>query len=145
MNENPLVGAWKLVSYQYNTEDGEAVHPYGRDPAGYIMYTADGYMSVQIANRERPRFTSEDVRGGTDAENVAAASSYIAYCGTYELHDDRVIHHVELSFFQNRVGTSQTRYCRLAGDRIELKTPPLLIDGAPRTLNIVWERAAESR
>ena len=144
MVENPLVGAWRLVSYQYNTEDGDIVFPFGPDPVGYIMYTADGHMSVQMAVPDRPGYASEDRKGGTDAEKIAAADTYIAYCGMYELHDDRVIHHVELSFFQNRVGTSQTRYYQLSGDRIELKTPPMLIDGAPRTLCIVWERASGS-
>ena len=89
----------------------------------------------------RPRFASEDLLGGTSEEKGAAADTYIAYCGTYELFDDHVVHHVEQSFFPNRVGTAQTRYYRLEGDRIELTTPPILIDGEEQVCRISWERA----
>ena len=141
MAENTLVGAWKLVGYACKVGERELDSPLGPDPVGYIVYTADGHMSVQIAAAQRPRFASEDLLGGTSEEKGAAADTYIAYCGTYELFSDRVVHHVEQSFFPNRVGTAQTRYYRLEGDRIELTTPPILIDGEEQVCRISWERA----
>ena len=141
MAENPLVGAWKLVGYECKAGERELDSPLGPDPVGYIVYTADGHMSVQIAAAQRPRFASEDLLGGTPEEKGAAADTYIAYCGTYELFDDRVVHHVEQSFFPNRVGTAQTRYYKLEGGRIELTTPPILIDGEEQVCRISWERA----
>jgi len=95
MDENPLVGAWRLVSYQSTADDGEVVEPFGPDPVGYIIYTAGGYMSVHIVHADRPSRASDDITGGSDAERLAAVSTYNGYCGRYELHDDRVIHHVE--------------------------------------------------
>ena len=97
-------------------------------------------MSVQIAAAERPHFAAEDLLGGTSAEKEAAADSYIAYCGTYTLFADRVVHHVEQSFFPNRAGTAQTRYYTLEGNRLELTTPPILIDGDEQVCRISWER-----
>jgi hypothetical protein len=141
MANNPLVGAWRLVSYECKVGDGKRSSPLGADPVGYILYTEDGQMSVQIAAADRPPFASGDLHGGTAEEMIAAADSYIAYCGTYELFDDRVVHHVEHSFFPNRVGTAQTRYYELDGDRIALVTPPILIDGEEQVCRIVWERA----
>ena len=140
-----LVGTWRLVSYACATEDGDVDHPLGPNAVGYIMYTADGYMSVSMGTPGRPRYASEDLRGGTDAEKVAAADTYIAYCGKYELHHDRVVHHIELAFFPNRVGTSQVRYYEFDGNRITLTTPPMLVRGKTRTCRMVWDRVADDR
>lgn len=141
MADNLLVGAWKLVGYECKVGDRELASPLGKDPVGYITYTADGHMSVQIAAAERPHFVSEDLHGGTPQEKGAAVDTYIAYCGRYELFDDRVVHHVEQSLFPNRVGTAQTRYYQLQGDRVELTTPPILIDGEQQVCRISWQRA----
>lgn len=140
MVDNPLLGAWKLVGYECKAGDRTLASPLGLEPVGYIVYTADGHMSVQIAAAHRPPFASPDLLGGTAAEKEAAADSYIAYCGTYELFEDRVVHHIEQSFFPNRVGTAQTRYYKLDGDRIELTTPPVLIYGAEQVCRISWQR-----
>ena len=140
MVHNPLIGAWKLVDYTCKAGNRDLDSPLGPSPVGYILYTADGHMSVQIAAAERPHFATGDLLGGTSAEKETAADSYIAYCGTYTLFADRVVHHVEQSFFPNRTGTAQTRYYTLEGNRLELTTPPILIDGAEQVCRISWER-----
>ena len=140
MGGNPLVGTWKLVSYSCSDESGNVDYPLGPEASGYIIYTADGYMSVSMSAANRANYASEDLKGGTVEEKTAAAETYIAYCGKYELHEDRVVHHIELAVFPNRVGTSQVRYYELSGDRIDLTTPPILINGRPQTCKLVWER-----
>ena len=47
MEPNPLIGAWRLVTYEAHSGD-EISYPLGEDASGYIMYTPDGYMSVLI-------------------------------------------------------------------------------------------------
>ena len=74
MVHNPLIGAWNLVGYTCKAGDRELDSPLGPDPVGYILYTADGHMSVQIAAAERPHFAAEDLLGGTSAEKEAAAA-----------------------------------------------------------------------
>ena len=142
MTENPLVGTWRLVSYSCSDKDGNVEYPLGADANGYIIYTADGYMSVSMSAANRSNNASNDLKGGTAEEKIAAAETYIAYCGKYELHEDRVIHHIELALFPSRVGTSQVRYYELSGNRINLKTPPILINGRPQACEIVWDRVA---
>ena len=139
MTSNALVGTWRLVSHVYTSEDGDTVHPWG-DAGGYIMYGADGYMSVVISDRDRPNFASGDVKGGTIEERAAAASSYVSYCGRYELKEDHVVHHIEAALFPNRVGTQQVRYFTLAGDTLSLRTAPMLVEGKVRVGELVWER-----
>ena len=78
--------------------------------------------------------------GGTTKEKIAAADTYISYCGTYEIRQDTVIHHIELSFFPNWIGMDQKRMLSIDGDRLSLCTPPLLVDGVEQTQHLIWER-----
>ena len=141
MKPNPLVGAWRLVTYEAHSGD-ELSYPLGEDASGYIMYTSDGYMSVLIMAAGRTEFASGDILGGTDAEKLEAASTFIAYCGRYEFLGDRVIHKIETAFYPNRVGTEQVRYVQQDGDELILTTPPMELAGKLRSGRLIWERAA---
>ena len=141
MRDHPFVGAWRLVSYEARTAEGEVSYPLGRDAIGYIMYTPDGYMSVAMMSANRANYASGDLRGGSVEENLAAAETYISYCGRYELNRDEVVHHVEVAFFPNRVGTSQVRNFKISGDTLSLSTPPMLIEEKQQTGHLVWQRA----
>ena len=141
MDSNPLIGAWRLVTYEAHAGD-EVSYPLGEDAAGYIMYTPDGYMSVLITAAGRPNFASDDILGGTDEERLAAASTFLAYCGRYEYLGDRVVHKIETAFYPNRVGTEQVRYVHQEGDELVLTTPPMVIRGTSRSGRLIWERAS---
>ena len=145
MGDNPLVGAWRLVSWEDRGEDGEVSHPYGRDPVGYIMYTPDGYMSVIITTANRPTFQVDDILVGSVEERAAAAATCVSYCGSYEVRDGKVIHHVEASLFPNWVGTAQERFYTFEGDRLTLSTGPMLMGGSERRAYLTWERASARR
>ena len=90
MASNPLVGTWRLVSWENRSVgDGEVSHPLGKDAVGYIMYGPDGYMSVAIMRPDRARFAAGDLRGGTAEERARAAETYVSYCGRYEFRGIR--------------------------------------------------------
>ena len=74
------------------------------------MYTPDGYMSVLMMAAGRKNFAGGDMLAGTDEEKLAAASTFVAYCGRYDYQGDRVIHKIKVAFYPNRVGTEQVRY-----------------------------------
>lgn len=140
MEAKDIVGTWQLVSYSSKDESGNIGYPLGKNALGYIMYTADGYMSVSMSSNNRPKRASTDLTGGTREEKVAAAETYITYCGTYEFYEDRVVHNIEMALFSNRIGTSQIRYYKINGNKITLTTPPISIDNKPQICTIVWER-----
>lgn len=73
-----LVGAWELVSFHVALPDGSRAHPLGPDAEGYILYTADGFMSADLMQRGRAPYASGDVQRGTPEEMTAAASGYVA-------------------------------------------------------------------
>jgi hypothetical protein len=141
MAENPFVGAWRLVSCEYRSMAGEVINPFGENPFGYLLYTEDGYMSATIMSPDRPNFSSEDIRGGTSEEKAVAYDTYLSYAGRYEIRGEKVIHHAEVSLTPNQTGKPQERFWEFEGDRLSLRTAPILLVGALRTARLVWERA----
>ncbi len=139
-----FVGTWKLVSCEFRRPDGNVTLPYGPDAAGMLMYDAAGHMAVQFMGDDRPLFASGDIQKGTPEETKAAFDSMVAYFGTYEVDESEglVTHHLEGSWFPNWVGIDQKRFFELAGNRLTLKSPPLLAAGATVTALLIWERAA---
>jgi hypothetical protein len=140
MSSNPLVGTWRLLSWENRTLDGEVSHPLGGGASGYIAYTEDGYVFVAIMAPGRRPFVAGDLLSGSTAEKAGAAETYVSYCGRYEFHGDTVLHHMELSLFPNWVGVTQERLVKISGDQLTLSTRPLLLQGRQQTAHLLWER-----
>jgi hypothetical protein len=120
--------------------DGQISYPFGQEAAGYVMYQPGGYVFVAITRPHRTAFAVGDLLQGSTEEKVAAAESYVSYCGRYEFRGDKVIHHIELSLFPNWVGGHQERFVNLTGDRLVLSARPMLLAGQQQTAHLVWER-----
>lgn len=139
--DNPLVGTWRLVSWENRgVGDGGVSHPHGEDAVGYIMYGPDGHMSVAISRPDRARFAAGDLLGGSAEERAQAAETYVSYCGRYEFRGETVVHFVELSLFPDWVGAEQERLVEVSGDRLVLGTRPMVLGGVQRTAHLIWER-----
>ena len=51
-----LIGAWQLVRWTIEyPPSGRVTQPFGADPEGLLVYTADGHMSAVMQRRNRPR------------------------------------------------------------------------------------------
>jgi hypothetical protein len=139
-----LIGTWRLVTFEYRLANGAIVAAYGESPAGLLVYDANGLMTAQIMNPDRPRFVSGDRRKGSYEELHAAVEGYIAYFGAYEVNEEEgyVTHTEAGDIFPNAVGTRQRRYVELDGDRLVLKVPPVVLGGELMTAVAVWERVA---
>jgi hypothetical protein len=81
MTSDPLVGTWRLISWENRTADGRISYSVGTDPVGYIIYSEDGYMFVAIMRRNRTNFSARDLLRGTPEGKVQAAETYVSYCG----------------------------------------------------------------
>jgi hypothetical protein len=141
MAQNPFVGAWRLVSCELRKAGGQISYPFGQDATGYLLYSQDGYMCGAFMSANRQKFVAGDILRGTTEEKVAAAETYVSYCGRYEIRGDRVVHHVEVSFFPNWIGVDQERLYSLEGDMLTLSTPPFLVGGVQQAAYLVWKRA----
>jgi hypothetical protein len=140
VTSNPLIGTWRLISWENRDADGRITYPLGEDALGYIIYNADGYMFVAIMGPGRAKFAAGDLLSGTTEERARAAGTYVSYCGRYEFRGETVIHYVELSLFPNWVGVEQERLVEVRGDRMTLSTRPMLFGGMQRSAHLIWER-----
>lgn len=139
MKYDPFIGTWRLLSYEIRRADGEIRYPWDRDPVGLLIYSGDGYMSVAMMRASRPKFVDKDVKKGTNEEKAAAVDTYVSYSGRYEVNEDMVIHHVDVSLFPNWVGNDQKRTFQFDGNRLTLSTP-LPGGDIQRSAHLVWER-----
>lgn len=120
-----LVGVWKLLSFEAEFQDGRPRTPWhgGLSPSGYIIFTKEGRMMAMIeGNGRKP--------ARTDEERGALLRTMFAYTGPYRLEGGQWITKVDASWNAAWTGTEQTRYYKLAGDRLEvvsewLKAPNL--------------------
>jgi Lipocalin-like domain len=139
MAPNPLVGTWRLVSWENRSVvDGRVSYPLGEAAVGYIMYGEDGHMSVTISRPDRAKFATEDLLGGDAEEKARAAGTYVSYCGRYEFRGDTVVHRVKLSLFPNWVGIEQESLVEIEGNRLTLSTRPILLGGVRQTAHLIW-------
>ena len=79
MTSNPLVGTWKLVSWENRSLDGQVSYPLGEDAVGYISYSQDGYVFVAMMRSDRTQFTAGDLLRASAEEKVHAAETYVTY------------------------------------------------------------------
>lgn len=114
----------------------------GEAPDGLLAYTAGGTMVGIMGPGDRPRFSTEDVTGGTPEEQAAAFATFIAYGGRFAVDGDTVIHTVETSLFPNWIGTEQRRRFELSRDgrTLTVTSPPIAIGGMRRVQRLIWSR-----
>ena len=139
MGNEQLAGAWNLVSFEVRRSDGVIMYPFGRDADGTLIYEAGGYFSVQLLERERPKFASGDMQNGTVDEISSAYKGYIGYYGTYAVDEAEgiVTHLVRGSLFPNWVGEDQRRYFKLSGSQLTLRSPPTPFGGQKLTALLI--------
>jgi hypothetical protein len=135
-----IVGTWKLVSTAATTVDGQSVaSPMGKQPTGFLTYTADGRMSLLITHDGRPTLSGDRLNSPIE-ERAGAFSTMVAYAGGYRLEGNRLIHHVEAASSQNWVGTDLPRIATFTGNRVKLEAPMQERHGVVQKFEQVWER-----
>lgn len=141
MTINPLVGRWRLVTWSARDARGGISYPFGEHAEGSLVYTPGGWMTGHLACPGRRPLATSTLSGDGDAQRAEAFSSYVAYCGTYEMRDQAVIHHVTMSLFPNWVGTQQIRYYQLLDDELVLTaTASGILGGDDVVSELRWAR-----
>jgi Lipocalin-like domain len=118
---NPLVGTWRVTSLVTETTNHERYNQLGDRPTGYLSYSADGQMSIIIVAGDRPAPLGNVP---TDAERLKLFETMIAYAGSYRVDGDKVIHHIDVAWNGERIGTDQVRFFTLSGNSLTLRTTP---------------------
>ena len=139
-DSNPFVGIWKLISWEITQPDGTIHYLYGRNVVGYLIYTADGYMSAEIMDPDRRQsdtnfpLETADAQTLPDPDRARAYSTYLSYCGTYTVEGNTVTHHVKAGLIPSWAGSKQRR-------RFKFDQGCLIIGAGKHKLT--WERAVK--
>ena len=111
-----------MLSWRREFADtGEQIDALGADPLGFVSYSADGRVHALVVKADRPPPAKVPP---SENEKLALFDSMLAYAGTYTLHDDHVVHHLDVSWNQAWTGTDQIRFYRLNGSALEIWGAP---------------------
>lgn len=119
-----LKGTWRLESFTATDEEGEVIDLMGAGATGFLSYSSDGWVSVQIIRAGRMRYDIPDVEGGTDEQTLSAARGLFAYAGKYTVDEENAIvyHHLEFSLIPNWIGSKQKRYITKESENVLVLT-----------------------
>lgn len=120
-NQNPLVGAWKLVSLDQPGTDGQ-IHKL--DCVGQFVFTGDGRASVQVMYQD------------AQAGSAYAQSGYEASYGSYRVNDaSSFTFHVEGALVRTLIGKNLKRKFKIIGNHLMItSTDP------NEHWKVIWER-----
>jgi len=136
----PVIGGWKLQSFDVDEGKGSEKPRWGADPAGYLMYTENERMAaVLMGTHRRPLKPPQSIGAPASGQCIESVADFLAYAGRYEIKGDRVLHHVEVCVFTNLVGTTLERQFQITGDTLTIRTVPPEIWGSSNVL--VWKKA----
>ena len=120
-NQNSLIGAWKLVSLEEPSADGQ-VHE--ADCTGMFVFTSDGEASVQVMYRNA-RTGSAYAQGGYEA-------SY----GSYRIDSSSTFtFHIDGALLRTLIGKDLRRAYQISGDQLTIKST-----NPHEHWKVVWER-----
>jgi hypothetical protein len=113
----PLIGVWKLLSYQTEFQDGTPKRAmFGEHPSGYIIFTGEGRMMAVIEAEGRTAPSS-------DSNRAALMTSLIAYSGKFRVEGKQWITTVDVSWNPAWHGTDQVRSYEIIGERLNVTSP----------------------
>lgn len=144
MAVDELAGAWRLRSFTFTDADGNAIHPLGENPAGFVLITPDGYLALNFMAGGRAGFAADDLFGGNEEERARAVGEVVAFAGPCQFDGHAVSVNVEFSVFPNWIGSTQVRNVEISGDMLVLTTQGAnMFAGALRRAEARLVRASE--
>lgn len=142
--KNEIIGSWKLLSYIEIPVGGEEyMFPLGTGPKGVLLFSPDGYMSVQIAVNNAVKYQSDDKFAVSDEQLAARFKRYIAFTGKYTIDNvlSYVIYHIETSLYPNWEGEKQIRKMDFEGDILYQKSvEPIMSNGQLVNAYMTWQK-----
>jgi hypothetical protein len=110
-----LAGSWRLNSWTIQIIGGEVTEPFGSNPKGRAVFTADGYVAfVIVAANRKPAANDED--------SAALLKTLLAYTGKFTVDEDKFITKVDISWNELLTGQDQVRFFKLEGDKLTIRT-----------------------
>jgi hypothetical protein len=115
--DSTLLGVWKLNGFVVESVETKLRrYPFGQNPKGYVVITADRLITVLTGEGRKPPTTDDD--------RASSFKTMIAYSGQYRIEDNRLTTKVDAAWNEGWTGTDQVRIFRLEGDRLFIETLP---------------------
>lgn len=132
-----FIGTWKLLECVEVGANGESFYPWGKDAIGYIIYTTEGVMAVQIMRKNRKLFSGKDITQALPEEGQALAKDYNAYFGHFDIdeNNETVIHHIEGHLYPNLISKDNIRRYHFYENKLSLIT-----EGGNVLRKLIWEK-----
>lgn len=134
---NPdIVGTWTLTRAEKLPPNGTRISDYGENPHGLVIFTADGYYSVEIYRADRLKFSSGDKLKGTPEEYREASLSTSVHFGRYTIDPAKhtITSRIDRSSFPNQDDTTQVRPYEMNGDELSWMVSPRPDGSIPITI-----------
>lgn len=133
--QSSIVGTWILTGAEKQLPDGTRVSDYGPSPHGLIIFTADGYYSVQIYRAERTKFASGDKFKATPEEYKDASLGMSVHFGRYSVDPLKhtITFKIDRSSVPNIDDTTAVRPYELKGDELSWRVAPRQDGSVPIT------------
>lgn len=122
-----LVGTWTLTAFSLVIDGQPPIPPMGPNVKGYASWSADGWMSFLIETADRQPYDRPEPDGGSDAQTIAAARTFLAYAGPYTVDAaaGRIAQTVQHCLIPNWAGDVHLRAARFPADnQLELTSDP---------------------
>lgn len=134
-----IIGIWKLVAYEIEIQaTGQKEPVMGQNPTGYVIFTPEGRMMGILTGEGRKAAKTIQDRAGL-------LNSLTSYTGMYRIEEDKWITKIDVAWNPEWLGTEQTRFFKVDGERLQVLTPWKIMPNWPekgmtRTI-LMFERA----
>jgi hypothetical protein len=138
-----LVGTWTFVIAEITSADGKKTLPFGDQPRGMLIFTADGHFSQVHVAGDLPKIASNNRLAGTAEDNKAIVHGSLALFGTYTVDEEKktLTFKIEGSTYPNLAGVAQTRTIDLLTDDEFRNTNPAASRDGPAIAANIYRRA----
>ena len=134
--DSPLVGTWKLVSFENRVDNEPPIFQLGARPTGYLILTREGRLMTVL--------TAEGRKAGTgDAERAALHKTLFAYTGKYRVEGKNLAITVDVSWNEAWNGVEVRRIFRMEAGKLFVETvpaPSYNFPGKTSVVTAVFER-----
>ncbi len=139
-DREPLVGTYRFVNFEIKDTNGNWRPDPNYKGNGYIIYSDDGYMGVQIMPAGRTPFPSNSNQPNS-VQAQQALQGYYAYFGPFTVNENEkfVIHHRIGAINPGGDGDAK-RFYDIEGNRLILTPPPESGIKEDAIRHVVWEK-----
>jgi hypothetical protein len=117
-----MIGSWQLVSFECKGEDDVVDYPFGKDAQGSIIYSADGYVSLNIMRTGRSSYVERTLYEKSDLKY--SDLPYLAYSGRFYVNEawPSVVHDLDVCLYPEWFGLQEAKLITLKYGFLQLSS-----------------------